>query len=115
MTHLESIRVETQTPPQCFESSFFDVPKDIPLYIPCGKDAYQNRSVWSSFLNIIEESKEYNAIIQSTDGGVAERISYTCDNILTIQATANEHYHLRIGVMVVRITYGHLLCIKIPH
>ncbi len=93
MINLKSIRVETPTPPQCFESSFFDVPKDIPLYIPCGKDAYQNCSVWSSFLNIIEESHVYNAIIHSSNGGVAERISYTCDNEQTIQATANEHYH----------------------
>ncbi len=92
-TGLTSIRVESQTPPQCGYSCFSCCPNDIPLYIPCGtKEAYQADAVWSSFTNIIEEH-EYSAIIQPSANGAVETVAYTCDNELTIQATANEHYH----------------------
>ena len=91
-TGLTSIQVKAKTPPQCGVSSFYQVPKDIPLYVPCDKEVYQNSTGWSSFTNIIEE-REYSAIAQSSANGFAETISYTCDNELTIQATANEHYH----------------------
>ena len=94
-TGLTSIQVEAQTPPQCFESSFYDIPKDIPVYISCGtKEAYQAADGWSSFTNIIEEH-DYAVAIQSSNEnyGTATIIAYACGNELTIQATANEHYH----------------------
>ncbi len=94
-TGLTSIQVEAQTPPQCFESSFYDIPEDIPVYISCGtKEAYQAADGWSAFTNIIEEH-DYAATILSSneDYGTATIIAYACDNELTIQATANQHYH----------------------
>jgi len=94
-TNLASIRVNAQVPPKFVfggYGSFKYVPNEIPVYIPCGtKDAYQN-SYGSYFTNIIEWH-EYNAIINSFANGVVDTISYTCDDELTIQATANEHYH----------------------
>ncbi len=91
-TGLTSIRVNAQIPPQCRDNSFDNVPKDIPLYVPCGtKEAYQADIVWSSFTNIIDH--DYSAIVQSSANGSVETISYTCGNELTIQATADEHYH----------------------
>ncbi len=94
-TGLTSIRVEAQTPPQCSDQSFYDIPKDIPVYISCGtKEAYQAADGWSAFTNIIEEH-DYAATILSSneDYGTTTIVSYTCNNELTIQATANEHYH----------------------
>ena len=94
-TGLISIQVEAQTPPQCFESSFYDIPKDIPVYISCGtKEAYQAADGWSAFTNIVEEH-DYAATILSSneDYGTTTIVSYTCNNELTIQAIANEHYN----------------------
>ena len=96
-TGLTNIRMEAQTPPQCSDQSFYDVPKDIPVYISCGtKEAYQAANGWSSFTNIIEEH-DYTVVVQSSheDYGTAMIISYTCDNELTIQATANEGYEFK--------------------
>ncbi len=91
-TGLNSIQVKAKTPPQCNDNTFFNVPIDIPVYVACDKEAYQNSTGWSSFTNIIEY-REYSAVVQSSANGSAEMLSYTCDNELTIQATANEHYH----------------------
>ncbi len=95
-TGLTYIRVEAQTPPQCNGNgnyTFYNVPKNIPVYVPCGtKDAYQNSAGWSSFTNIVEE-REYSVTIRSSANGSAEMLSYTCDNELTIRGTANTHYH----------------------
>ena len=94
---LTNIRVEAQTPPQCAITSFCYVPEDIPLYVPCGtKELYQAANGWSSFTNIIEEH-DYTVVVQSSneDYGTATIISYTCDNELTIQATAKEGYEFK--------------------
>ena len=94
-TSLSSIQVEAQKPPQCDYYSFYKVLKDIPVHIPCGtKEAYQESVCWASFTNIIEEH-DYTIAVQSfnEDCGTDTIVSYTCDNELTIQATANEHYH----------------------
>ncbi len=91
-TGLTSMRVDAKIPPQCGDNSFYNVPQDIPLYVPCGtKEAYQADAVWSSFTNIIDH--EYSAIVQPSANGSVETVSYTCGNELTIQATADEHYH----------------------
>ncbi len=91
-TGLKSIRVEAQTPPQCGSDCFYECSTDIPLYVPCGtKEAYQAADTWSSFTNIIDH--DYNVAIQSSANGSAQIVSYTCDNVLTIQADANEHYY----------------------
>ncbi len=95
-TGLTSIQVEAQKPPQCGDDSCFNnVLKDIPVQVPCGtKEAYQTSAGWSLFTNIIEEH-DYAISVQSSneDYGTATIVSYTCDNELTIQAIANEHYH----------------------
>ena len=91
-TSLTSIQVKAKTPPQCNDKTFSNVPEDIPVYVACDKEAYQNSTGWSSFTNIIEY-REYSVIVQPSANGSAEMLSYTCDNELTIQATANEHYH----------------------
>ena len=91
-TSLTSIQVKAKTPPQCNDKTFSGVPEDIPVYVACDKEAYQNSTGWSSFTNIIEY-REYSVIVQPSANGSAEMLSYTCDNELTIQATANEYYH----------------------
>ncbi len=96
-TGLTSIQVEAQTPPQCGTTSFDYVPKDIPVYIPCGtKEAYQTADTWSSFTNYIE-TPPYLLTVTTQDetiGFVRITKEATCaDNTAVFEATANEHYH----------------------
>ena len=50
---LTSITCETTTPPTCSASTFFDVDKSIPLYVPAENiDAYKAADQWKDFKNI---------------------------------------------------------------
>ena len=93
---LATIYIEAQTPPECGNDCFQSVPTDIPVYVPCGtKEAYQSSTGWSAFTNIIEPEPDYTATAGSSNEkyGTALIVSHTCDNKLTVQATAtNEHY-----------------------
>ncbi len=54
-TNLESIIVLAETPPTIYSSTFYNCPKSIPVYVPCGSaTAYQSVSYWNEFTNIQE-------------------------------------------------------------
>ena len=92
MSNLTSIRVRTKNPPVCGTDCFLKVPVNIPIYVPCDKEAYSSSSGWQSFTNIIED-REYSVVAQSYSNGKTEIRSYTCDNELTVFASADNHYH----------------------
>ena len=50
---LTSITLEADMPPTVVSDAFYNVPTDIPVYVPCGSiEAYQAASGWNSFSNI---------------------------------------------------------------
>ena len=52
--NLSSITSLPETPPSLIHSSFDAVPRNIPLYVPCGTaETYQNTPLWEDFTNII--------------------------------------------------------------
>ena len=52
---LTSITVHAETPPTIQYYTFQNVPKSIPVYVPCGSvEAYQSAAYWSQFTNIQE-------------------------------------------------------------
>ena len=54
-TNLAEITCQAVTPPNCGSEAFFQVNKDIPVYVPCGSNAaYQEATGWSEFTNRIE-------------------------------------------------------------
>lgn len=54
-TALKSITCNAVTPPTCYGSCFYEVPKDIPLYVPEGSVAsYKGADEWKDFNNIQE-------------------------------------------------------------
>ena len=54
---LTSFRIKAATPPDISSSTFSDVSKAIPLYVPAGsKAAYQAATGWSEFTNIQEQN-----------------------------------------------------------
>ncbi len=53
---LESIKLHAETPPSLHYSTFNNVPRDIPVYIPCNTlELYQNAAYWDEFTNLIED------------------------------------------------------------
>ena len=53
---LECIKLHAETPPSLHYMTFVNVPKDIPVYIPCNTlELYQNAAYWDEFTNFIED------------------------------------------------------------
>ena len=99
MTNIEYIRTEATTPPVVGYNSLNNVPRDIPVYVPCGtKTAYQNADGWNGFHNFMEPAPEFNYTINTRSanqeqGNVTITNEVKCENRVTIEATANPHYH----------------------
>ena len=98
MTNIEYIRTEATTPPVVGNHSLTNIPRNIPIYVPCGtKTAYQNAAGWNRFYNFIEPAPDYTINVQSANqewGSATITNKATCDNYqVTIAATANPHYH----------------------
>lgn len=52
---LNCLKVHCEVPPTAWYNAFYDVSKDIPVYIPVGTlSAYQNALYWNEFSNFIE-------------------------------------------------------------
>ena len=56
-----SMTVLPETPPTLGSYVFYDVPTDIPVYVPCGSlEDYQTASGWSDFINIYGSCLTYS-------------------------------------------------------
>ena len=54
-TNLDSVTMHAKIPPTLQSSSFYNCPKSIPMYVPCGSlDVYQSAAYWNEFTNIQE-------------------------------------------------------------
>ena len=50
---LTSVTIKATVPPTLGEYTFYEVPKDIPVYVPCQSlEAYQTATWWNEFTNI---------------------------------------------------------------
>ena len=94
LTFIESL---AEVPPTIRTYSFYNVPENIPIYVPCSSvSAYQSASGWNSFSNIQEPLAEYSIAV-----GVNDRVMGTakvdkntmCGDDSQISATANYGYH----------------------
>ena len=66
-TGLTSITVYSEVPPVISGNTFNNVPKTIPVYVPCGStEAYQSAAYWNEFTNIQENCHE---IVHFTTAG----------------------------------------------
>ena len=92
---LASITVHAETPPTIYFYTFYNCPKSIPVYVPCGKkSAYRSKPYWNLFTNIIEMCpSEITATANPSDGGtVTGAGTYDFGTTITLTATANEGY-----------------------
>ena len=66
-TQLTYITVECTTPPSFGytpTSTFYDVPKSIPVYVPCGSlEDYQTAEGWSDFTNFVGEGCQTGSLL----------------------------------------------------
>ncbi len=93
-TNLAAVKLEALTPPAC-NSSFGNINKEIPLYVPCSSiDAYWS-SKWAKEFNNIVES-DFLFVAQSEDknkGEVVVMMSPTCDEpIAMVRVEPKEGY-----------------------
>jgi hypothetical protein len=60
---LTSVTCEANTPPAVETRAFYQVPTDIPVYVPCESlTTYQTDEGWSYFTNVQCLSKEESAV-----------------------------------------------------
>jgi hypothetical protein len=90
--NLKTVYFKAITPPVSDYSTFYDVPTNIPVHVPCGRtSAYQNAIEWSLFTNYIDDLPLFNLTVQSEDatkGTASVTESNTCDdNTAIITAT----------------------------
>ncbi|MDR1652053.1 MAG: leucine-rich repeat protein [Prevotellaceae bacterium] len=52
LASVQYIKSESVTPPQISTNSFLDVPKNIPVSVPCNGEAYLSADNWDKFTNI---------------------------------------------------------------
>ena len=95
---LTSITCNSETPASIIDGdkTFYNVSKDIPVYIPCqATEAYQSANGWDSFTNLQEPDSEYivTLAVNDTKMGTAQVEQNDCLGAAIISATANEGYH----------------------
>ena len=94
-TALASITSKAEVPPTISSNTFYNVYKNIPVYVPVGTVSdYQSATNWSAFTNI-QEIPSYNVVATAnpTEGGeVSGGGSFEGGEVCTLTATANEGY-----------------------
>ena len=92
LTFIESL---AEVPPTLGTDAFYNVPKNIPIYVPCSSvSAYQSAYGWKAFTNIQGPLAEHSIAVGVNDSimGTAKVDENTmCGN--QISATANYGYH----------------------
>ena len=94
---LTSMTVMSETPPSLGANVFYNIPTDIPVYVPCGSIAsYQTADGWSTFTNYHGIDCPYHEIVVSANppsGGTANGAgAYGPGSTCTLMATANPGY-----------------------
>ncbi|MCR4811960.1 MAG: leucine-rich repeat protein, partial [Bacteroidales bacterium] len=88
-TELREIYSLNATPPSISNNSFYRVPSEIPVHVPCGRiNAYQ--SVWSCFSNFIDVFSVEVFSAEPQMGSAEVTVPYSCDTPHVI-VTANAH------------------------
>ena len=94
-SNLNTMTIFAETPPSANSSVFSQVPKTIPVYVPCSSlEDYQSASGWNDFTNYIEMCPGTITVVAlpaeggSVTGGGPYEGGATC----TLTATANHDY-----------------------
>ena len=90
--------IKATTPPAFIEAAtipaFENVPKDIPVYVPCGSlEAYRNAEGWCEFTNLHESLMALLSVVSADETAGTVRIlkEATCeDNLAQVEAMPNE-------------------------
>ena len=77
LTFIESL---AEVPPILGTDAFYNVPKNIPIYVPCGAvSAYQSADGWKEFSNILTKNMHCN-IVYDLNGGVTNDYGWQTKN-----------------------------------
>ncbi len=83
-SNLTSITIHNETPPTLGNDAFYNVPKAIPVYVPCGSaEAYQSAAYWSEFTSIQEVCSQQTVTLSQGWNWVS--LSIEADPAMTLQ------------------------------
>ena len=90
---LNSMTVRPETPPALDNNVFYEVSKDIPVYVPCSSlDDYQSAEGWSDFTNYQCNPTVTVTVVPTAGGTVTGGGTYTTNATVTVTATPNDNY-----------------------
>ncbi len=92
-SNLTSVKVNPETPPTLSSNVFDNVPKSIPVYVPCASlEDYQTASGWSEFTNYQCNFTVTVTAIPTVGGSVTGGGTYTSGSSVTVTAAPNSNY-----------------------
>ena len=96
-SNIASMRVRPSNPPAVMNNAFYNVPKAIPVELPCNTlSDYQAASGWSSFTNMYENCNTTYEIVVTANpaygGIVTGEGTYNQNALCTLTATATPGY-----------------------
>ena len=106
-SNLSSLTVKAETPPT-IESNTFNVPKSIPVYVPCGSiEAYQSAAYWSEFTNIQEVCTQSQTIELSQGWNwFSTNVDITLDDLKSALVEALPNTSITIQSQTQNTTYN---------
>ena len=92
-TNLSSITVLAETPPSLGSSVFYNVPKSIPVYVPCSAmEDYQTTYGWNEFTNYQCNPRITVMAVPTAGGSVSGGGNYSYGASCTVTANPNSGY-----------------------
>ena len=92
-SNLTSLKVDSEIPPTLASSVFDNVPKSIPVYVPCSSVGdYQAASGWSEFTNYQCNSTVTVTAFPTVGGSVTGGGTYSSGSSVTVTASPNSGY-----------------------
>ena len=93
LSNITSMTVLAETPPYVESYVFDNVPKSIPVYVPCSSvEDYQTASGWSEFTNYQCNSTVTVTAMPTAGGLVTGGGTYSSGSSVTVTATPNSNY-----------------------
>ena len=103
-----SMNILADTPPTISSSTFYNFPKSIPVYVPCGSlEAFQSADYWNAFTNMQEQCMQSNTITLSAGWNwFSTNLNITLDDLKTALVEALPNTSIQIKSKNTSSTYN---------
>ena len=106
-SNMTSITIHAETPPTITTSTFYNSPKSIPVYVPCGSaEEYQSAAYWNEFTNIQEVCSQQTVTLSGGWNWFSTHLDITLDDLKAALVEASPNASITIQSQTQNITYN---------